>query len=41
MNYTLTVKPLVLNLGVYNEYKNNPAALTEWRTFSGVLVNGY
>lgn len=41
MNYTLTVKPLVLNLGIYNGYENNPAALTDWRTFSGVLVNGY
>lgn len=41
MNYTLTVKPLVLNLGIYNGYDNNPTTLTDWRTFSGVLVNAY
>ena len=41
IDYTLTVKPLVLNLGIYNGYDNNPAGLTGWRTFSGMLVNGY
>ncbi len=41
IDYTLTVKPLVLNLGIYNGYSDNPSSLTEWRTFSGSMVRGY
>ena len=41
ISYTLTVHPLILDLGIYNGYGNNPSSLTEWRTFTGTMARGY
>ncbi len=41
MDFSITASPLILNLGIYADYADNPNAITQWRTVTGSMARGY
>lgn len=43
LKYSAIVQPLILNLGIYNDYGNAQTLVNDkkWRTISGTMVRGY